>query len=85
MSWVPDSAWLTKVSVNSAAANLRYDLAIDASGRGMPSRVAAGLERPSEPAPLDSMAPPAAIGAGAIALMAAPAFVRSRRERKTDS
>jgi hypothetical protein len=85
MSWVPESAWLTKVSVNSATANLRYDLAIDASGRGMPSRVAAGLESPSQPAPLDGMAPPAAIGAGAIALMAAPAFVRSRRERKTDS
>jgi hypothetical protein len=85
MGWVPDSAWLTKVSVDSTTANLRYDLAVNAGGQGMPSRVAAGLESPSQSAPLDSLAPPAAIGAGAIALMAAPAFVRSRRDRKTES
>jgi hypothetical protein len=85
MSWVPESAWLTKVSINSTTADLKHDLAVDASGQGVPSRVAAGLESPSQPAPLDSMAPPAAIGAGAMALMAAPAFARARRERKTES
>jgi Uncharacterized protein conserved in bacteria (DUF2330) len=84
MSWVPESAWLTKVTVNSTTANLRYDLAVDATGQGMPSRVAAGLESPSQPVPLDGMIPPAAAGAGAMILMAAPAIARARRERKPE-
>ncbi len=44
MSWVPDSAWLSQLHVGSSVADLRYDLAIDASGLAKPSRVAAGLE-----------------------------------------
>ncbi len=44
MGWVPNSAWLTKLGIGAQASNLRYDLAIDASGQGTPSRVAAGLE-----------------------------------------
>jgi hypothetical protein len=46
MEWVPASAWLTKVAVDSSAAGLSYDLAIDASGRSAPSRVDAGLDLP---------------------------------------
>ncbi|MFN0069931.1 MAG: DUF2330 domain-containing protein [Chloroflexota bacterium] len=79
MAWVPASAWLTKVRVNSATADLRYDLAIDASGRGNPSRMAAGLEPMS---PAEELAQPAAIGAGAMMLVAAPAFMRGRRARR---
>ena len=44
MEWVPGRAWLTKVRVEAAAGDLLYDLAVDASGEGSPSRVAAGLE-----------------------------------------
>jgi hypothetical protein len=44
--WVPDEAWLTKLSIDSAAGDLTYDLAIDASGAGNPSRVAAGFDLP---------------------------------------
>jgi len=44
MSWVPQSAWLTKLEVDSAAADLNFDLAVDASGKESPSPVAAGLE-----------------------------------------
>jgi hypothetical protein len=44
---VPESAWLTKLSINSLAGDLKYDLAVDATGDGTPSRVAAGLERPA--------------------------------------
>jgi uncharacterized protein DUF2330 len=47
MEWVPSSAWLTKVAVDSSAGGLSYDLAIDATGANAPSRVAAGLELPS--------------------------------------
>jgi len=44
MSWMPASGmWLTQLTINSAARDLTYDLAVDASGRGRPSREAAGL------------------------------------------
>jgi len=46
MGWVPRSAWLTKLEVNSSAGDLRYDLAVDTSGLDRPSPVAAGLELP---------------------------------------
>jgi Uncharacterized protein conserved in bacteria (DUF2330) len=49
MSWVPTSAWLTKVDIDAAAPQLRFDLAIDASGAGAPSRVMAGLDLPGTP------------------------------------
>jgi uncharacterized protein DUF2330 len=54
MGWVPQRAWLTKVEIDAAAANLRFDLAIDASGAGKPSLRDAGFA-PFGPLP----APPA--------------------------
>ncbi len=46
MEWVPSTAWLTKVAIDADAPQLGYDLAIDASGAGSPSRVDAGLDMP---------------------------------------
>jgi hypothetical protein len=46
MDWVPTSAWLSKVRIDAAATQLGFDLAIDASGAGQPSRVMAGLDEP---------------------------------------
>ena len=46
MEWVPTSAWLTKVTIDTTAIALAFDLAIDASGQGAPSRIQAGLELP---------------------------------------
>jgi hypothetical protein len=46
MDWVPTSAWLSKVRIDAAASQLGFDLAIDASGAGQPSRVMAGLDEP---------------------------------------
>jgi hypothetical protein len=43
MEWVPDKAWLTKVVVDTTAAELTYDLAIDVSVAGEPSAVDAGF------------------------------------------
>jgi Uncharacterized protein conserved in bacteria (DUF2330) len=43
MDWVPSRAWLTKIGIDVAATSLSYDLAVDASGHGRPSFVAAGL------------------------------------------
>ena len=46
MEWVPDKAWLTKVAIDGKAPQIGFDLAVDASGAGSPSRVAAGLDMP---------------------------------------
>ena len=43
MGWVPDTGWLSYYKVQAPAGQLRYDMAIDASGVGHPSPVAAGL------------------------------------------
>jgi hypothetical protein len=43
MEWVPNEAWLTKVVVDTSAGEPSYDLAIDASGAGAPSRIDAGF------------------------------------------
>jgi hypothetical protein len=49
MDWVPESAWLSQVRIGSSVGDLRYDLAVDATGQSVPSAVAAGLEAPSPP------------------------------------
>ncbi len=46
MGWVPESAWLSKLRIDSSAGDLSYDLAIDASGQTAPSPLAAGLVAP---------------------------------------
>jgi hypothetical protein len=46
MDWVPTKGWLTKVAIDAAAPQLAFDLAIDPSGAGRPSRVMAGLDLP---------------------------------------
>ncbi len=51
MDWVPSSAWLTKVAVDATAAQLGFDLAIDATGVGRPSAVDAGLALPGSITP----------------------------------
>ena len=48
MGWVPNNGWLTKIAVNADAPQLSYDLAIDASGQGVPSWVQAGLQVPTK-------------------------------------
>ncbi len=49
MEWVPDRGWLTKVGIDAEAPQLTFDLAIDASGAGAPSRAMAGLSLPGAP------------------------------------
>jgi hypothetical protein len=44
MGWLPASGmWLSYLRVDTTAGELTHDLAVDASGRGQPSPVAAGL------------------------------------------
>lgn len=51
MEWVPDSGWLTKLALDGQAGQFTFDLAVDASGQGTPSLVAAGLAVPLESVP----------------------------------
>jgi hypothetical protein len=47
MEWVPTRGWLTQIRIDAAAEQLKFDLAIDASGLGQPSRVDAGFDLPA--------------------------------------
>jgi hypothetical protein len=52
MKWLPENdMWLTYIRINETAGNLKHDLAIDASGYGRPSPVAAGYLVPAGAAP----------------------------------
>ncbi len=86
MSWIPRSAWLTKLQVDSAAADLRFDLAVDTSGENNPSLVAAGLELPDlSPADNDGSASTfvwvavAAAVAASVAMLIALIVLRLQR------
>ena len=81
MGWVPEDAWLTKLAVNSTAADLTYDLAIDASGQNAPSPVAAGLV----PAPGDGFPETATLAAAAALLLVLLAAAIARRAGITSS
>jgi len=81
MEWMPQGMWLTAFRVGEQAARLHYDLAVDASGRGRPSLVWAGLRRPTKPAPPTTVRPtttvpptvaPTTIAAPEIALAPPP-------------
>ena len=85
MKWLPESGmWLSYLRIDTPAGNLTHDLAIDATGTGEPSPVAAGLVSPSSPLPL----PPEgaqwwpwmlAAALGLATLFAGDRFVASRR------
>jgi hypothetical protein len=52
MKWLPsDEMWLTYLRLDAEAGELGYDLAIDASGAGQPSQVAAGFPPVPQPDP----------------------------------
>jgi hypothetical protein len=96
MGWIPESAWLTKLVVSSSTANLRYDLAVDASGEGRPSLLRAGLiplpnsdNSPSRlpdtggsPRSVPNNGLETAVFAGSVLVLVALARWRSARQRK---
>jgi Uncharacterized protein conserved in bacteria (DUF2330) len=78
MRWLPiDDMWMTYLQVREEAQDLTYDLAIDATGRGIPSPVDAGLGTLSVDRPATSGWLIAAILGSGIA--AAAAVVLTRR------
>lgn len=54
MDWVPTSAWLSELAVNSSVSDLKYDLAIDANGMAKPKFDAFGLQVPFGALPLSA-------------------------------
>jgi Uncharacterized protein conserved in bacteria (DUF2330) len=46
MEWVPKGGWLSRIAIDASAPQLSYDLAIDATGQGVPSWVQAGFDAP---------------------------------------
>ena len=67
MSWVPADGWLTKIAVDASATQLSFDLAIDASGQGVPSWVQAGFDAPA-PIVIESATWTRAVVAAIVAL-----------------
>jgi Uncharacterized protein conserved in bacteria (DUF2330) len=60
MGWLPASdMWLSYLRIDTTAGKLTHDLAVDASGRGRPSPVDAGLAVPAAAAEPGREAPPA--------------------------
>ncbi|MDQ2675036.1 MAG: hypothetical protein M3Y40_10320, partial [Chloroflexota bacterium] len=79
MGWVPADAWLTKVVVDTTAGELTYDLAIDASGAGAPSRIDAGFA-PFGPDPVPRAPVALYLLLAGLAVVAIPSlWARARR------
>ena len=82
MEWIPESAWLTKVRINSAAADIAFDLAIAPNG-GAPSLMDAGFQ-PYGPTPAPWATPQAwvvlalAVGLPLLAAWFAASVLRGR-------
>ena len=55
MDWIPSKGWLTQVTIDAEAKQLSFDLAVDETGSGHASRVAAGLELTSPTQPVQTM------------------------------
>jgi hypothetical protein len=78
MDWVPKGGWLTKIAIDGTAPQLSFDLAIDASGAGVPSYVQAGLASPTYVA-IDTTATIRVMLAALISLGVLIVFVQSAR------
>jgi len=80
MEWIPREAWLTKVVVDTTAAELTYDLAIDVSGAGEPSAIDAGFAPfGPDPAPRPPVALYLLLAAAVIVAIPLLADLRGRR------
>jgi Uncharacterized protein conserved in bacteria (DUF2330) len=85
MDWMPQSMWLSYLKVDALPAQLTYDLAVDATGAGRPSPVAAGLDGAGAALPVKDSGTPvlsfalAAAGLAVVALTGGGLLVARRR------
>jgi Uncharacterized protein conserved in bacteria (DUF2330) len=75
MEWVPSDGWLTKVVIDAPADELRFDLAIDATG-GKPSRADAGF---APFGPVQAPRPPVALYLALLAVVIVVVGVAAER------
>ena len=84
MDWLPSSGmWLSYLRVDARAGDLVYDLAIDASGAGQPSPVAAGLDpaTTADPTGLRSFGPALWSALAVLLLLGVVGALERRRAR----
>ncbi len=75
MGWIPeDGMWLSYLKIDAAAGDLDHDLAIDPTGLGTPSEIAAGLVLPKEVEEAVDGTPLWAWGLAALLVLAGVAF-----------
>jgi len=78
MKWLPTSGmWLSYLRLDAKASDLSYDLALDTSPSGTPSRVDAGLTSPGSRDSAPSALVPVGAGAALLALMLVTRLRRS--------
>ena len=84
MDWLPsDGMWLSYLRVDANAGDLDYDLAIDASGAGQPSPVAAGLRvEAADPAAMPSFGPAIWTAIAVLVLLGVAGGRERRRTRR---
>ena len=75
--------WLTKIDVNAPAGDLVNDLAVDASGFGQPSAVAAGFSTAQLPATDRGPWIALWVTLGAVALVVSTSIIGRRRSGPT--
>jgi uncharacterized protein DUF2330 len=80
MGWIPTRGWLSKITIDAAASQLKFDLAIDPTGTARPSRVDAGLAMPAPPtAPVEPTRAGLALLVVAIGLLVVGGTIAWRR------
>jgi hypothetical protein len=79
MDWLPTQGmWFSHLTIDTPASALTHDLAIDPSGFGNPSPVAAGLVLPAAPASHDIVALAIVLGVGIVFMAAIALTPRAR-------
>jgi hypothetical protein len=79
MDWMPKNMWLSYMTLTAPADSLKYDLALDASGAGQPSYVAAGLKSALRDLGNAAAETPWAVVIGVVLALGAALILGSRR------
>jgi hypothetical protein len=79
MDWMPKNMWLSHMTLSTLANELTYDLALDATGAGQPSYVAAGLKSALRDLGDAAASTPWAVVVGVILALGAALILGSRR------
>ncbi len=79
MEWMPKNMWLSYMTLTAPVNALKYDLALDATGAGQPSYVAAGLKSALRDLGEAASSTPWAVVIGVVLALGAALILGSRR------